>query len=176
MTYLSYVGIGSRETPPEIQEVMYEIAQTLDHRGWTLRSGGAKGADTAFERGARNKEIYLPWAHFNNNRSLLVWAGSPAQDSALRMAKEYHPAWDNLTHTARLFMARNSMQLFGWYMDMPSKLIICWTPNGSGSGGTGQALRIARAHHIPIVDLGGISLETAQERLNNLILKIEKEN
>lgn len=32
--------------------------------GCILRSGGAEGADTAFENGVRslyNKEIYLPW-------------------------------------------------------------------------------------------------------------------
>ena len=38
----------------------------------TLRSGGADGADLAFEIGAANKEIYLPSKDFNNNSSDLI--------------------------------------------------------------------------------------------------------
>lgn len=56
-----YTGIGSRETPPEIQEIMTNYARKLDKLGFILRSGGAMGADTAFEKGSTNKEIYLPW-------------------------------------------------------------------------------------------------------------------
>jgi hypothetical protein len=33
-------------------------------------------------------------------------------------------------------------------------MVICYTPNGQGGGGTGQAIRIARDHGIEIHDLG----------------------
>lgn len=52
MAYLPYAGIGSRQTPDDILELMHRIGSTLAINGFTLRSGGAVGADTAFEQGA----------------------------------------------------------------------------------------------------------------------------
>ncbi len=60
----SYAGIGSRETPAEILMYMTRIASFLESKGYTLFSGGASGADTAFEIGVSNsgnKKIFLPW-------------------------------------------------------------------------------------------------------------------
>ena len=45
----TYAGIGSRETPAEIQAQMNEVAKELEAAGYTLRSGNAEGADKAFE-------------------------------------------------------------------------------------------------------------------------------
>ncbi len=49
-----YAGIGSRDTPASILDLMTRIARRLSARepwGYTLLSGGAAGADSAFERG-----------------------------------------------------------------------------------------------------------------------------
>ena len=51
-------------------------------------------------------------------------------------------------------MARNSYQVLGRNLDDPVEFVICWTPGGSGSGGTGQAIRIAKDYQIPVFDLG----------------------
>ena len=60
---MTYAGIGSRETPIEVQSKMSKVAKMLEDKGYTLRSGGADGADFAFEKGlgkiSKNKEIYL---------------------------------------------------------------------------------------------------------------------
>lgn len=65
---IKYAGIGSRETPPEVIDVMKDFAYAVAHEA-ILRSGGAPGADTAFEYGAKfaggQREIYLPWSGFN---------------------------------------------------------------------------------------------------------------
>lgn len=42
-----YAGIGSRETPTRVLQLMIKAAQRLAQRGYTLRSGGADGADAA---------------------------------------------------------------------------------------------------------------------------------
>jgi predicted Rossmann fold nucleotide-binding protein DprA/Smf involved in DNA uptake len=47
-----YAGVGSRETPAHVCKQMTELAKRLESFGLTLRSGGAKGADKAFEAGA----------------------------------------------------------------------------------------------------------------------------
>ena len=40
-----YAGVGSRKTPYRILVGMKEAAIELSDKGWSLRSGGAKGAD-----------------------------------------------------------------------------------------------------------------------------------
>jgi hypothetical protein len=60
-----YTGIGSRETPKDICEMITEVAKIFRKEGWILRSGHAVGADWAFEQGALDKaEIYIPWKNF----------------------------------------------------------------------------------------------------------------
>ena len=44
-----YTGIGSRETPKDIMQLMSKLAYKLASEGYILRSGAAQGADTAFE-------------------------------------------------------------------------------------------------------------------------------
>jgi hypothetical protein len=53
-----YAGIGSRETPQATLDLMNLIGFTLAQKGHSLRSGGAKGADSAFEAGASNGGAY----------------------------------------------------------------------------------------------------------------------
>ena len=44
-----YAGIGSRKTPPEIDQEIERIVDLCSLAGYTLRSGGADGADKMFE-------------------------------------------------------------------------------------------------------------------------------
>lgn len=152
MTNQIYTGIGSRETPQEVLELMKLIAKWSAKDGWTLRSGGANGADSAFEEGCGLglKEIYLPWKGFNGNAS--PWY-DPDED-ALNLAARYHPAWEKCSREARLFHARNCYQVLGLGLDKPSNCVVCYTHKGEGKGGTGQAIRIAKAYNIKVFDLG----------------------
>lgn len=151
-----YTGIGSRNVPPDIAEMMSDLAGSLELAGYTLRSGGAYGADTAFEVGCRKKkEIFLPWRSFNNNPSRVY----PPTDLALSIAPDYHPAWDSLKRTVRLLMARNVHQVLGLDCNTPTDFIVCWTQDGaetettSSTGGTGFAIRMAIAQQIPVFNL-----------------------
>ena len=146
-----YAGIGSRETPPEVLSEMRWLAAKLAAHDWTLRSGAAQGADAAFESGAgEKKEIYLPWRGFNGSRSSLH-NPTPA---AMELAAKVHPAWERCSQGARKLHARNCHQVLGLALMPPVKFVACWTVDGLGGGGTGQALRIARHENIPIYDLG----------------------
>lgn len=150
-----YAGIGSRETPQDVLSTFKIVATYLANKGFTLRSGGAKGSDRAFENGCDKvngiKEIYLPWKGFEgSNSNLIVEEGGKAYE----IAQKFHPYWHNLSQGARKLQARNSHQVLGSNLNTPSKFIICWTKNGSGSGGTGQAIRIAKNYDIPVFDAG----------------------
>jgi len=144
-----YAGIGSRQTPIELKEKIKMIVEHLNLKEYTLRSGGAEGADSFFEEFTTNKEIYLPWKGFNNNNSQLY---TPTTDAFL-MAEKYHPRFKSLSFGAKKLMARNCHQVLGLDLKTPVDFIVCWTSNGLATGGTGQALRIAENFKIPIYNL-----------------------
>lgn len=151
-----YAGIGSRETPREVCMYMTAIAKQLAKLGYTCNSGGADGADSAFERGAViNRQIFLPWDGFNGksveglNKLHNTWKYSvpPFNEELVR---KYHPKPSALSDAGWKFMSRNSYQVLGEDLDTPVNFVLCWTKDGKASGGTGQALRIAKDHGIPI--------------------------
>lgn len=143
-----YAGIGSRETPADVAELMTRIAQHLSAEGYTLRSGHASGADQAFEAGTGSKEIYIPWKRFNASPDGIL--PSPA---AFVMAEDFHPNWKNCNYASKALHARNCHQVLGLGLDEPVEFVIAWTYDGTPVGGTGQALRIAEHHRIPIFNL-----------------------
>lgn len=146
-----YAGIGSRETPKDVLAFMTQIAKMLYSEGYTLRSGGADGADSAFEQGAgNNKQIFLPWKNFNKNASPYFYIS----DEAIQMASKFHPFYHNLKQGGQKLHARNCYQILGEDLKTPSEFVICWTPNGLETGGTSQAIRIAKAYKIKIYNLG----------------------
>ena len=137
-----YAGIGSRNTPVRILKAMEQVAKFLSKKGYILRSDSADGSDKVFEKGCiGKKEIYLPWNNFNNNKSNLIVRNK----RAFEIAEKYHPYFSRLSSGARLLQARNSYQVLGKDLNTPSNFILCYTKGGKGSGGTGQAIRIAKA-------------------------------
>lgn len=156
-----YAGIGSRQAPPEALDRMREFAYHAARRGWTLRSGAAEGADTAFETGCDDakgkKEIFLPWANFNGHGSPLYHPS----DGALKIAKEIHPAWDFLRIPAKKLVARNMHQVMGRDLKEVVDCVVCWTSDGCEShetygrrtGGTGTAIALASLNNVPIFNL-----------------------
>jgi hypothetical protein len=149
---MHYAGIGSRKTPSQICDIFTNIAKILSAKGLILRSGGANGADLAFERGQdpNLKEIFLPYKGFNKSTSNLYGVC----DEAIELAKSFHPKWNNLSPTGKLLIARNGYQVLGKTLNDPSSFIIAWTLDGKLTGGTAQALRIASAYKIPIFNFG----------------------
>lgn len=161
----AYAGIGSRETPADILALMEQIAQALRLRGFTMRSGGAPGADTAFANGtpAAQREIFLPWRSFNEHSGVLAKPGlrgnicfderSPVWQQAAAIAERYHPAWERLSRGGRALQTRNSFQVLGADLASPSRFVVAWTRDGRATGGTGQAIRLAEDRGIPVINL-----------------------
>lgn len=157
---VSYAGIGSRETPDAILKEMENVAFNLALRGFVLRSGGAKpkttveggklvlrkpgtgSADLAFEKGA----------DMVKGRKLIRVA--TAMPRMLEDAAKYHPNWDACDDHAKRLHARNSQIVKGDYFDDLARFVVCWTEGGKVVGGTGQGLRIAAAHSIPVFNFG----------------------
>lgn len=152
-----YAGIGSRKTPPEILKQMTFIASILNKTGYILNSGGAPGADEAFEKGAgKNTQIFVPWNGFQNKK--LIY---PIHKKCYEIAAPLHPAWDKLSGPVRSLMARNTMQVLGKDLNEPVDFVLCWTPDAvfthkdrtSATGGTGLAISVADTNGIPVFNL-----------------------
>ncbi|MDO9176967.1 MAG: hypothetical protein Q7U16_01385 [Agitococcus sp.] len=157
-----YTGVGSRKAPPDILRLMQELGRIFGRAGWTLRSGGAGGADEAFEEGADDvgglKEIYEPWPGFSTRTGAM---STRVNKEALSMAATVHPAWAMLSQAAQKLHARNCFQLLGASLTVPSNIAVCWTPDGiemasqrtRSSGGTATAVVLAERAKVPVYNL-----------------------
>ena len=162
-----YAGIGSRRTPPDILNLMERLGFALGVMGYTLRSGAADGADSAFERGAlaggHPIEIYLPWYRFHgrDGPGYILTKDPQVNGWARHLVEMAHPAPHKLTNMAKMLMARNTYQVAGLGQGVLSEFVVCWTPDGveegnkttQETGGTGQAIRLASLWNIPIFNL-----------------------
>lgn len=150
-----YAGIGSRETPPKVIRLMRMIGNILAQKGLVLRSGGADGADAAFEVGCDEKEgrkeIFLPWKNFNGNTSPLYVQSMAAE----ALAAEIHPNWRACTPAARKMHARNCHQILGDSLKRPAAFVVYYAPvkNGKIQGGTATGVHLALKEGIPCYNL-----------------------
>ena len=85
----------------------------------------------------------------------------------MRCAAYYHPAWDRCSAAAKKFHGRNCYQILGYDLHTPTKFVLCWTPGGKITGGTGQALRIAKDLNIRVFNMAHHDWEPAFENFMN---------
>lgn len=173
-----YAGIGSRETPEPVLKLMFKIAGLLGRKGYTLRSGAADGADTAFELGCNSvggkKEIWLPWKGFNKHEDTGLYP-NPGHFAKAEIALSH---WDRLSQGAKRLHARNVGQVLGSNIETPVDFVLCWTQDGattrskctSKTGGTGTAIKLADDAKIPVINLSTYSnVEELEKDIKKLL-------
>ncbi|HUU86688.1 MAG TPA: hypothetical protein VMX17_02950 [Candidatus Glassbacteria bacterium] len=165
-----YTGVGSRMTPSQVRNLMFAIASLLAEKDYTLRSGGALGADVSFEKGCISvqgkREIYLPWAGFNGRKDYdRIFAPNYINDiiltnitdrflwKATDLIEATHPNWEGLAPRAKRLHTRNVFQVLGQNLESKSDFLICWTPNGKVLGGTATAIKIAQRFNVRVFNL-----------------------
>lgn len=169
-----WTGIGSRDTPPDVLQVMRDVGRVLTDMGWILRSGGAKGADTAFYLGCLDSSvwetnlprIYLSWNGMSNGVDKLYHTPSKGLydatkytlwDRATEIAKGLHGAWEKLGRGGIAHHTRNVFQVLGDDLETKSRFLMCWAPTigkeGHVKGGTGTAVKLALANDIKVINL-----------------------
>ena len=172
----AYAGIGSRRTPDAVLAAMADLAEALGGAGCVLSTGGADGADRAFETGALRTDapvtVHAPWSGYNGYRP----GREPESDIDVRvplatdnvrgepyadLARRHHPAWERCGRGARALFARNVAILAGALggdgVPLPVLAVVAHTPNGLSAGrdagGTGHTLRVAAELGIPAVNV-----------------------
>jgi len=169
-----FAAIGSRTPTREAEQWMrqivgalcgnlqarpyYELTHNLrDDVVFHAFSGGAAGMDTAAEstvelvRGRLTR--FLPWEGFGGHKVGVVCPSLPNWEQAQEICRHYHPAPDKLHGRTLSLLARDSYQVLDQTLDDPVDFVLCWTSNGQAIGGTGQAIRIAEDHDIPVFNL-----------------------
>lgn len=132
-----YTGIGSRQTPYDIQCAMYVLGKFLAKKSFVLRSGGDNAAAAAFEMGCDladgKKEIYLDEGAFTAD---------------VRLAKQLLGADLNTP----------SSFVICWTPD---------GPDGKDIGGTRTAIVLARHCNIPVFHLTDHNLQQIMDWVNH---------
>lgn len=167
-----YAGIGARKTPEHILEYMKLQGKLLAQKGYILRSGGAKGADSAFEMGCDSvsgkKQI---WSSYNKHEWKAHGWVVPIVEQA---------CWERsfllMNPSTQTLIGRNTYQLYGdpenFNDSIKSSFVLYWSEPKNGencSGGTRYAIRMAIAAGIPCFNLYNyqeqIKYEAAFERV-----------
>jgi alkylated DNA repair dioxygenase AlkB len=166
---MTYAGIGSRETPKEVLDLMTKAANYLDGLGYTLQTGftfknketglDEEGADKAFSDGSKNKTLFGPYGirkTINGVTSVDKYNENVTEKSN-SIVKEIHPAPDRLTPGAVKLMARNTNQIFGKNLDSTVDFVLFYAQETKDplrpKGGTGQAVEMARRKGIPTINM-----------------------
>ena len=179
-------GVGSRETPREILEVMRRVCKKMVLQGYTLRSGGEDGADAYCAYGwgdawsedpeVHDAEIYIPWNGFNSlkagGENVVLVQDTGIIQSAHKILKEVHPAFDKLTRGPLALHTRNCFQVLGADLNTKSSIVLAYAKTdskGNPMGGTATAINLAKREGIAVRNL------YLESDLEKVIKYLEKE-
>lgn len=161
-------AIGSRDITKE-DEKKIECLSFLKGKVW-IRSGGAPGADVKWDEvlgETGKKEIFLPGKYFNyfrvKTKNDFYDASEWFNEKTWEITEQFHPNPKALKYDfVKALMQRNIFQVLGRDMNDPVAFVLC-VADGTKfdtfgkikdvSGGTGQAVRIAHHHNIPVVNI-----------------------
>ncbi len=154
----TYAGIGARKTPNYIIDIMKQTARLLALDGYTCNTCAARGADQAFEEGCLagfgQLQLFLPWGSYEKDwistlqGKIDIHVLDQNDRQAMNSVQQFHPTPGALKQSVYKLHARNYNILLG------SAFVVCWTPNGMVTGGTGQGIRIANSLGIHVYNLG----------------------
>lgn len=141
-----YAGIGSRSTPDDILSTILSLSLKLAHEEYTLRSGGAPGADEIFAAGTCNQEIFV-------SKDATVESIEYVK-GCLPNNRSNFDAWKPYT---KGLLGRNMMQVLGKDLTTPVEFVVCYAPSlvyeDDSPGGTGYAIRCAIKNSIPVYNM-----------------------
>jgi hypothetical protein len=148
-----YAGIGSRQTPPEIEHDIRCIVAKCNARGYMLRSGAAE-VRTRCSRGTpQGRALPALEAVREDMDDGVSHCVLRRVGGRVLPGRNTHPRWDRCTDAARKLHARNAHQILGINLNDPVDFVVCWTPNGAEVGGTRTGIVIARNFGIPVWNL-----------------------
>jgi len=172
---MTYAGIGSRETPQKVLDLMTEAAKYLEGIGYTLNTGKTFTAKPSSDpKYQAQYEERLAFSKKHNGKVGLDEEGAdrafslgatkknlfgvdkPVGQREMAVMQEIHPNPSALKEGAKKLMARNTNQVFGENLDTPVDFVLFYAQETKGirpEGGTGQAVEMARRKGIPTINM-----------------------
>lgn len=171
-----YTGVGSRETPDDILELMMRFGKVQCDIGLRGRSGLAPGADKAFYLGAQKSERFeevgfdnfLPNSWMFNKPDYGNVTPNPSKnifdakrfdnyEMAQEIACRARGSFNGLGNGGIELHTRNTYQVLGPTLDVPSLGLVCWAMpvgrKGMVKGGTNTAVQIAIEYGVEVINL-----------------------
>lgn len=164
----AYTGIGSRTTPVWCRFAMEDIASKMADKGYTLRSGSAQGADSAFEIGCDRVcgagDIYIPWKGFGTGKENMFKFYHVLSNAKFEEARDVYLStgiiknFDDMKQSVQKLHARNYLQVVGHGMkDRLSKVCIFFAEvdwvTEEPTGGTRSAVLLSKHFGVPTYNL-----------------------
>lgn len=124
-------------------------------------------------------KIFLPWNGFSgrfiSEKDGYIGENKQLNQFAMQIAQNHYEAWDYSSDSVKSLMTRNVHQVLNDDLSSYVKFVIAYTSDGvkdgslttTKTGGTGQAIRIAKTYGIPVFNLGNIE---DKKRLDNWVL------
>lgn len=177
--YKAYAGTGNQDAPSDVLNKMKRLAKELEEFGYMLRVGAMNGPEEAFEAGAREVELHLPWRDFNNRQSKSYFNTPEIQT----LAKMFHPTYDGLKPAIQAFLGKNVRTVLGKDLRSPVRFVIGWSEDGAElsnertakTGSFGHVISLAAAMKIPVFNLGKPDAESRLKHYLELPDVTEKE-
>ena len=163
--------VGTRRfgsLPPAVQRAYLRIATEVGRAGGIVRTGAAVGADQAGAEAALKAggrvALVLPWASYEltwRRRIKSAYPGrvaeiiyTPTQHAAWAdSVRQLHPAADKLSRGVFALHARNYGIVVGEKRRADIVVAVPLSTEPGKEGGTGQAIRVARAFGIRVINL-----------------------
>jgi len=159
MEYITIVG--SRSISAQERVKLLILNDAFNSLGFTLRSGGAKGADETVNN-FRLVEIFIPWDGYNelhhDGKKIFSLDRLPDQGAAIKKMKEIHPNPSALKQGAQKLHTRNIYQVIGKNGADGQKsclLVYCADEDivGNPVGGTRTAVMFAKELGVPTINI-----------------------
>lgn len=147
-----FAGIGNQIIDGHARYAIHTCSKIIYEKGYHLVTGGAKGADTEFEK-------YFP------ERNTILRA-KDATPKSIQMAEEFHPAWNKCNAYVRALMGRNAMIIMGEDLKTPVEFVLCYCVDEE-KGGTSFGIKIARYYKIPVYNLANDNGLDVMKELEN---------
>lgn len=149
---------GNSKVPDNFRPLIQEAVSILRSHGYTVRASGMDGFDKMVLECAQDAEIHLPWKDFGGVSNA---ASTYNSDECKEYAKRYLPEWGGIKESHQAFYSKNVRLLLGKYLKQPCQIAIIWSEDGCEgpstrgpqSGQAGHVAALARAMHIPVINL-----------------------
>ena len=164
---MKYAGIGHRNTPEKVRDMMTNIGSQLAQMGFILRSGNAIGADQAWEEEVtrKMKEIFIINRKHSCPFGIIPKFTQEQWDFVIRHYHGGETAFIKQSEYVQQLFLRNLNILCGKDLDDKVDFVAYWHEGEHCDGGTGHTVAMAKTLGIPCFNIWSQKDQQAMDEL-----------